>query len=282
VVDEGPFMRKLICIILCVLGGAAMADDTLPASVAAFAAVTVPCEVENNVDTCWSRGLDQMDDDPAKAILHYEMSCAFPPNFAGCYDAAKLYLLDRSLRDLARANALFAIVCTRDGDIGFRPYACKYLGWMYLRGVGAPKDGARAQELLEQSCFTPQNNPFVDAEGCELLGQTLIATHDDSQVQRAFLAFAMGCLDGVSALCKTAGQIVHAASVRSDPWVPDCAGIPSPDVLSALTCTDLPRLATGAESTFESAANENRYLRDVIKQRVLSLDEDLNVQGEAN
>jgi hypothetical protein len=274
-------MRRLPAVIICLWGFPVLAEDVLPPAVVAFAAVTAPCKGEYVQDTCLVRGLDALDHNPAEAILHFEMSCAFRLGVDGCYMAAKLYLLDPSLRNLTRANSLFSIVCAGD-EVGSPPDGCKYLGWMYLTGIGAPKDGVRAKELLEKSCFTAPGNPVVDAEGCELLAELLIATHDDSQVQRAFLAFAMGCLDGVSALCRTAGQIVYAASVRSEPWVPDCTNIPSPDVLAALTCRDMPRLAIMADSAVESEADENKYLRDVIKERVLYLNEDLNFQGEAN
>jgi hypothetical protein len=274
-------MRKLICIILCFLGGAALADDPLPAAVVAFAAVTAPCQGEYVQDTCLVRGLHAQDHNPAEAILHFEMSCAFRLTVDGCYLAAKHYLLDPSLRNLARANSLFSIVCA-GREVGSPPYGCKYLGWMYLTGVGAPKDAVRAKELLQQSCFTAFAYPFVDAEGCQLLGEFLIATDDDSEVERAFLAFAMGCLDGVSALCSTAHQIVYAQSLRPGSWVPDCDDDASDSALADLTCTNLPRLAIVADSAVESEARENRELREVIKQRVLYLDEDLKFEGEAN
>jgi hypothetical protein len=274
-------MRRLLALMICLWGFPVLAQDALPPAVMDFAAVTTPCETESNVDTCWLRGSDLLKSNPAAAVMHFEMSCAFRSQYTGCYEAAKLYLLDRTLRNYTRANTLFARACLHD-DTGFAPYACKYLGWMSLTGVGSPKDDVRAQALLEQSCFTPLDNPFVDAEGCALLGDYLIARGDLDQAFRAFLAFAMGCLDGVSSLCTTAEKIVYAASMRSDPWVPDCTEIPSPDVLAALTCTDLPRLAILADSTIESEANENSYLRDVIKERVLYLNEDLNFEGEAN
>jgi hypothetical protein len=185
------------------------------------------------------------------------------------------------LRDLDRAQIVFSIDFA-DVDICFGPDACKYLDWMTITGIGAPQDDARAKVLPEQSCFTPSGRTVVDAEGCELLEELLIATDDPGQVYRAYLAFTIGCLEDIASLCITARQIAYAASVRSDAWLQRCDELIPEDAFTGAECAGLPRYPTVIDIDPAVARQELEFLQSMIKLQVLYLDEDLSLDEQVN
>lgn len=190
-----------------------------------------PCEQYFNVDTCWQRGLAAANlGDPALALGHFDMSCDAGFNTSGCYDAGKLFLQNRDLRDYDRAYNRLSLVCDGD-DIGFAPFACKYLGWMHQTGIGADKDAAQAWDLLRRACFPTSSNgmaPVIDAEGCHFLAKAAQISYPPSVAPGqtgahiAYLALAMGCADGAFGICEEANTFLEAEIAASALWIAEC------------------------------------------------------------
>ena len=193
-------------------------DPLIPAS------DSPPCEAQNNVNTCWGRGITAARaGDLVMALGHFDMSCASDLAPLGCYEAGKLYLMNRKLRDYARAFQRFDQVCDTSEDDGEAPYACKYIGWMYLTGTGREKDAARAQEYLDRACFTKEGGRFIDAEGCQLLAGALQGQRREFP---AYLSLAMGCADDAEDLCRAASQMLAKARDAKAEWPARCDEFP--------------------------------------------------------
>jgi TPR repeat protein len=192
------------------------------------AALSPPCEQDSNVDTCWGRGVDYENlGDAAGALAHYDMSCDAWLQTGGCYEAGKIYLHDRELRDYDRAHDRLSRVCSSD-DIGQGPFACKYLGWMHHTGIGADRDQDKAWEFLTRACFLHNDLLTIDAEGCHFLAEAALASYPPSVVPNhagsyiAFLALAMGCADGAEGICDEAKAFFARETAGSAPWIADC------------------------------------------------------------
>lgn len=205
----------------------------------------LPCEKKNNVDTCWSLGVSAArGGDVALALEYYDKSCDADFGTYGCYDAGKLYLHNRQLRDYAKAYDRLGRSC-EGNDPGQAPYACKYLGWMHQTGIGAEKDNEQAWGLLKSACFVEDDDPLIDGEGCDLFARTVLIKHPpgDAQEQRkrvgsgylVYLALAMGCTDQAETLCAKAKTMLVDAKLAGAAWVSfcdedsgDCAGMLEP------------------------------------------------------
>ncbi|MBT2246961.1 SEL1-like repeat protein [Sphingobium sp. BHU LFT2] len=127
------------------------------------------CRQDRNVDSCWRDGVqaDKRGDAEA-ALAAFEASCAAVFQVGGCYDAGKIYFLNAKLRDYGRSKEKMALVCASD-DVGIAPYACKYLGIIYQKGLSVSLKPQQAFSYFAKACF-PQGDPFIDGSGCELLG----------------------------------------------------------------------------------------------------------------
>ncbi|WP_141233591.1 sel1 repeat family protein [Lysobacter antibioticus] len=189
------------------------------------------CERDSNVDSCWSQGVSAArGGDPALALGYFDKSCDADLGPQGCYEAGKLYLHNRKLRDYPRAYERLGRVCASD-DIGQGPYACKYLGWMHHTGIGAPRDTAQAWTYLSKACFLHNPDLFLDAEGCHFLAEAALAGAPRSERpqrvsgergQLAYLALAMGCADGAEGICAQARTLLSDARAASAAWVAGC------------------------------------------------------------
>lgn len=192
------------------------------------AAQAAPCAPETNVDTCWSRGVSAARRGDLQAALeHHDMSCAARITTMGCYEAGKLYLHNRQLRDYGRARQRLARTCDGD-DPGQGPYACKYLGWMYLTGTGVPRDLSEAFGLLAQSCFLHNDALLIDPEGCHFLGQTILEKRgsppfdQEKSAYLAYLSFAQGCTDDATTVCEEASNFYQQGDARNAAWIKAC------------------------------------------------------------
>jgi TPR repeat protein len=194
----------------------------------AAAADSPPCEAENNVDTCWSRGVSAARAGDLRAALeHYDLSCAARIMTSGCYEAGKLYLQNRQLRDYVRARQSLARTCDSD-DPGQGPYACKYLGWMYLTGTGVERNLNLAFGALAQACFLHNDAILIDGEGCHFLGQAIFERRgrslrgEDDADYLAFISFAQGCTDEAETVCDEARALLLRGKASAAPWVKRC------------------------------------------------------------
>ncbi len=192
------------------------------------AAQSPPCAADFNVDTCWSRGVGAArGGDLRGALGHFDMSCAAGFNDLGCYEAGKLYLHNRQLRDYARAQARFAGVCDGD-DPGRGPYACKYLGWMYLTATGVRRDLDKAWSMFARACFLHNNADMIDPEGCHLFAKTVVAAREASPARYAnadfvaYVALSQGCTDDAKTVCDEARALYEAGRARRAPWIIAC------------------------------------------------------------
>ena len=192
------------------------------------AAQSPACQADSNVDTCWSRGVSAARrGDLRGAIEHYDMSCDARIGTMGCYEAGKLYLHNRQLRDYTRAKQRLARTCDGD-DPGQGPYACKYLGWMYLTGTGVERDLGRAFGTLAQACFLHNEAIMIDPEGCHFLGRTALEQRARSSRGNAnadyiaYLAFAQACTDGADTVCEEAKAFYQAQAARKAGWIARC------------------------------------------------------------
>ncbi|HWW56305.1 MAG TPA: sel1 repeat family protein [Sphingopyxis sp.] len=223
------------------------------------------CQARNNVDTCWSRGVGaERSGDLRGALEHYDMSCDARLITAGCYEAGKLYLQKRQLRDYARAKDRFGRVCSGD-DPGQGPYACKYLGWMYLTGVGAERDRNVARVFLAKACFLQNEDLLIDPEGCHFLAQSILEAQNgslssDGHVKyAAYLALAMGCTDNAKTVCDEAVALYQRETARRAGWIKDC------DIQAArhgpiISCA---KLAT-IDDDYDAAQAMRRQMRDLF------------------
>lgn len=190
------------------------------------AAESAPCEIQNNVDTCWSRGVSAARGGDLRAALgHYDMSCAARIMTSGCYEAGKLYLQNRDLRDYTRAKQSLARTCDGE-DPGQGPYACKYLGWMYLTGTGVERNLDLAFDRLAKACFLHNDAILIDGEGCHFLGEAIferraLRSREDADYL-AYIAFAQGCTDDAETVCNQARALLQRGQARTAPWVRRC------------------------------------------------------------
>jgi TPR repeat protein len=187
-----------------------------------------PCEADFNVDTCWSRGVAAARGGDLRAALdHYDMSCAAGFDELGCYEAGKLYLHNRALRDYGRAQARLTHVCDSD-DPGRGPYACKYLGWMYLTGTGTGRDLDKAWSHLSKACFLHNDALMIDPEGCHFFAQTVRAAQaaEPRRFKTAdfltYVALAQGCTDNARTVCDEAREMYRTAAARGAEWIGRC------------------------------------------------------------
>lgn len=207
------------------------------------AADSPPCEQDFNVDTCWGLGVAAArGGDVALALGHYDKSCDANLGTQGCYEAGKIYLQNKKLRNYARAYDDFTRVCESD-DVGQGPYACKYLGWMHLRGIGAAADTEKAWQFLSKACFFHNDALFIDAEGCHFFAETVQKiSKANGTPQRggylAYVALAMGCADPSEGLCAEARTHIAKATAASTQWVERCDQELTSDG-PAQTCADL-------------------------------------------
>ena len=183
---------------------------------------------DSNVDTCWSRGVSAArSGDLRGALEHYDMSCDARSGTMGCYEAGKLYLHNRQLRDYARARQRLARTCDGD-DAGQGPYACKYLGWMYLTGTGVQQNLDEAFGALAQACFLHNDQILVDPEGCHFLGRTALQRRSRSARDEAaadylaYLAFAQACTDNAETVCEDARALYQRQARSAAPWIGLC------------------------------------------------------------
>ena len=244
-----------------------------PVHPAISAAQSPPCVADSNVDTCWSRGVSAArSGDLRGALEHYDMSCDARIGTMGCYEAGKLYLHNRQLRDYGRARQRLARTCDGD-DTGQGPYACKYLGWMYLTGTGVRQDLDEAFGALAQACFLHNDQILIDPEGCHFLGQAALRRRSRSARDEAaadylaYLSFAQGCTDNAETVCKEARDLYHREARKGAGWIGRCdqqAGRYG-DVTS---CADLAKPA----DDYDAAQAARRQLVSLFRVVSTSLD----------
>lgn len=211
-------MRILCFIAIALFSGPVIAQD-----VNAPPADPLVCEKRSNVDTCWQLGIGAEEEDPAAALGHYQRSCDFRSQLAGCYEAARIMLHNRDLRDYDAAYSTFSIVCN-SRDIGFGPYACKFMGWMHHTGIGAERDREAAFDLLGRSCFLHNELYFTDSEGCHFLSENILVGPFDAREKQllAYAALSMGCMDRAEGVCNDAQVFYAAAEADGAAWLDDC------------------------------------------------------------
>ena len=187
-----------------------------------------PCAADFSVDTCWSRGVSAArGGDLRGAIGHFDMSCTAGLTDLGCYEAGKLYLQNRQLRDYALARARFTRVCDGD-DPGRGPYACKYLGWMYLTATGVPRDIDKAWSSLARACFLHNDVDMIDPEGCHHLAAAVSAARAVSPTRYAhadfvaYVALSQGCTDNARTVCDEARALYRTGAARGASWIKAC------------------------------------------------------------
>jgi TPR repeat protein len=194
-----------------------------------------PCEQQSNVDSCWSLGVSaERGGDLPLALGYYDKSCDAKLGLGvgvGCYDAGKLYLQNRKLRNYARAYDRFIRVCESD-EIGEGPYACKYLGWMHQTGIGAKKDPNKAWRYLSQACFLHNDELMIDAEGCHFFAQAILKARPPKGAQYQqkreasdyliYLALAMGCNDGAEGICTEVKSFLANGKTTAATWISRC------------------------------------------------------------
>lgn len=207
------------------LSSAAYAEGQSPAPMV--------CEAENNVDTCWSRAIDFDETDPAQALFYYDLSCDFGHQTGGCYSAGKIYLHNKKLHDYPKAYQRFEGVCASD-DVGEGPYACKFLGWMHMTGIGAIKDHELAANFLSLACLR-HNELTSDSEGCALLGDGLMQGKfnsiiaDAGKIRKserplylAYLAYSRACQDNAEDMCAKAKAVYDDGRAKDQLWMDAC------------------------------------------------------------
>jgi len=230
------------------------------------AAQALPCESDSNVDTCWSRGVSaaRRGDLPG-ALAHYDMSCEARITTMGCYEAGKLYLHNRQLHDYARAKQRLARTCDGE-DTGQGPYACKYLGWMYLTGTGVPRDLDQAFGIFAQACFLHNDANLIDPEGCHFLGRTALERRgrslpDGARAEYlAFLAFSQGCTDDAKTVCDEARALYQQEAARGAAWIAQC----DRDAGDHGAITSCARLAIASQD-YDTAQGARRQLAAIFR-----------------
>ena len=237
------------------------------------AAQSPPCEADSNVDTCWSRGVSAARyGDLKSALEHYDMSCAARIGTMGCYEAGKLYLHNRQLRDYQRARQRLARTCDGD-DAGQGPYACKYLGWMYLTGTGVQRDLHEAFGTLAQACFLHNDQILIDPEGCHFLGEAVLAGRDRSSRDRgtaeylAYISFAQGCTDAAETVCDEARAVYRRAKAQGADWIARCDRDVA-DHGEIASCSDLALPRTD----YDAAQSARRQFGSLFRQVSTAMD----------
>ena len=236
------------------------------------AADAPPCKADTNVDTCWSRGVSAArSGDLRGALEHYDKSCDAGIGTMGCYEAGKIYLHIRQLRDYARAKERLARTCSGD-DPGQGPYACKYLGWMSFTGTGVPRNLDAAFGYLGKACFFHNDAILIDPEGCHFLGKTALELRGRSQRDAAradhlaYIAFAQGCTDNAKTVCDEARALYRREAARAANWIDLCdSDVGEHGVIG--TCAEL----TTIGEDYDAAQGARRQLASMF--RAVSTDE---------
>lgn len=237
---------------LAVASGPAVAQPAKSGKALRAVQPLAPCTKDTNVDSCWRAGVNAEQGGHAEAALAaYEASCAAGFQVGGCYEAGKIYFLNAKLRDYGRSKEKMEQVC-ESTDVGIAPYACKYLGIIYQKGLSVAPRPDRAFSYFAKSCF-PRGVAFIDGSGCKLLGNNVpdadamgVPEEDWRPDYIAYLAFAMGCSDNMPAQCNQAQAIHRRAVTQSANWLAHCAE----DAKTAQfreRCEDMPRLASVEE-----------------------------------
>lgn len=232
-----------------------------------------PCKADTNVDTCWSRGVSAArGGDLRGALEHHDMSCDAGLITAGCYEAGKLYLHNRQLRDYARAQQRFTPVCNGD-DSGQGPYACKYLGWMQLTGTGVKRDLDKASAMLARACFLHNDALLIDPEGCHFLARAVLETRDRSPRRNAvadyvaYISLAQACTDGARTVCDEARTLYQRDATRGAAWIKRC----DEDLERRGATTSCAGLAK-IEEDYDAAIAMRRQLRSLYRDVVNTAD----------
>lgn len=224
--------------------------DRPPAPVDATA-----CAAVDDVDSCWKAGvLAERRGDTAAALAAYDLSCSAGFTINGCYEAGKIAFLNPGLRDYRLARKRMARVCA-SSDVGMGPYGCTYLGVMQRDGLGGEKLARESAYSFVRACFTHNADHYLDGRGCAALGDGLPPAHamgrSDAQwplEYLRYLAYAMGCTDGMPALCAKASEIYRRGEAASAGWLIACEDPQLPRA-PAGTCPLLADPALSAESS---------------------------------
>lgn len=214
---------------------------------------TTACTAVDDVDSCWKAGvLAERRGDAAAAFNAYERSCSAGLTINGCYEAGKIAFLNPALRDYRLARKRMARVCA-SGDVGLGPYGCTYLGIMQRDGLGGERLARESAYSFVRACFTHNADHRLDGRGCEALADSLPAARamgrSDAQWPREYLrylAYAMGCTDGMPALCAKASAIYRRGEAESSGWLVACDDPLLPRA-PAGTCSRLADPALSAE-----------------------------------
>lgn len=246
-------MRMSWAVLVMLTAASAGSDPAVAASGRGGARATAiqassDCTRDGNVDSCWRAGVQaEKRGDAVAALAAYEASCAADFQMGGCYEAGKIYFLNTTLRDYGRSKDRMVAVCQSD-DVGIAPYACKYLGIIYQKGLSVKPQPAKAFSYLARSCF-PSGEPFIDGGGCELLGKHVpeadameVADEVWHPAYIAYLAFAMGCSDDLPAQCNQATSLYRRAVAQSAGWVARC--IEDAQAVAWKGCHDMVRSAS--------------------------------------
>ncbi|MBB3910459.1 hypothetical protein [Sphingomonas desiccabilis] len=212
------------------------------------------CAAVDDVDSCWKDGvLAERRGDAAAAFAAYDRSCSAGLTIYGCYEAGKIAFLNPALRDYRLARKRMARVCA-SRDVGMGPYGCTYLGIMQRDGLGGERLAGESAYSFVRACFTHNADHNLDGRGCAALGDGLptarVMGRSDAQWPHEYLrylAYAMGCTDGMPALCAKAGEIYRAGEAASADWLVLCED-PSAPRAPAGTCQMLADPALSAEN----------------------------------
>lgn len=211
------------------------------------------CAAVDDVDSCWKDGvLAERRGDAAAALAAYDRSCSAGLTINGCYEAGKIAFLNPALRDYRLARKRMARVCASSG-VGLGPYGCTYLGIMQRDGLGGERLDRESTYSFVRACFTHNADHYLDGRGCAALADSLPAApvmgRSDAQWPREYLrylAYAMGCTDGMSALCAKASEIYRRGEAASAGWLVVCEDPLLPRA-PAGTCPQLADPALSAE-----------------------------------
>lgn len=225
------------------------------------------CAAVDDVDSCWKAGvLAEQRGDVAAAFAAYDRSCSAGRTIYGCYEAGKIAFLDPGLRDYRLARDRMARVCA-SSDIGMGPYGCTYLGIMQRDGLGGERLVRESAQSFVRACFTHNADHYLDGRGCDALADSLPAApamgRSDANWPREYLrylAYAMGCTDGMPALCAKARAIYRRGEAASADWLIMCED-PSLPRAPAGTCPMLADPALSAEP------GERQILRRTLAAR---------------
>lgn len=220
-------MRMIWAVLVMAIAGLSPASPHGGGRATAIQAAS-DCTRDANVDSCWRAGVQaEKRGDAVAALAAYEASCTAGFQIGGCYEAGKIYFLDAALRNYGNSKDRMVRVCQSD-DVGIAPYACKYLGIIYQKGLSVKPQPAQAFSYLARSCF-PNGEPFIDGGGCELLGNHVpdvdameVADEVWHPSYIAYLAFAMGCSDAMPAQCNQAKALHRRAVAQSAGWLARC------------------------------------------------------------